>query len=178
MLLRLEGESLVRRAARRALGAGLSPIVVVLGHDAERVRGELSDLNPEFVLNQDFTGPTSGSLHLGLKHLSPGIGAVTVMLADMVLVSERMLAQMMVTLASGDAPLVASRYAGVTAPPFLFRRELFDELLSASGDGVGRAVVQRHLDEALFIDWPAELLTDIDTPEDLAAAEALVTRLA
>ena len=41
MLLQLEGESLLRRAARRALAAGLSPVVVVLGHEADRARAEL-----------------------------------------------------------------------------------------------------------------------------------------
>jgi len=40
MLLALEGESLIRRAAKRALGR-LSPVVVVIGHEAERLRAEL-----------------------------------------------------------------------------------------------------------------------------------------
>ena len=44
MLLELEGESLIRRATKRALGAGLSPVVVVIGHEAERLRAELRDL--------------------------------------------------------------------------------------------------------------------------------------
>ncbi|PYP68410.1 MAG: hypothetical protein DMD36_12870 [Gemmatimonadetes bacterium] len=71
MLLRLEGESLVHRAARRAAGAGLAPVVVVLGAEAERVRAELADLPCDLALNPDFTGPTSGSLHRGLERIPP-----------------------------------------------------------------------------------------------------------
>src|SRR6266566_6270594 len=44
MLLQLEGESLLRRAARRAVAAGLSPVIVVLGHEVDRARAELKGL--------------------------------------------------------------------------------------------------------------------------------------
>src|SRR5690349_14280912 len=63
MLLELDGESLIRRAAKRALAAGLSPLVVVLGHEVDRLRAELKDLPLVFAVNPDYTGPTSGSLH-------------------------------------------------------------------------------------------------------------------
>ena len=45
LLFQLEGESLLRRAARTALEAGLAPVVVVLGHQAERCEEELCGLD-------------------------------------------------------------------------------------------------------------------------------------
>src|SRR6266516_284852 len=78
MLLVLEGESLIRRAAKRALGAGLSPVVVVIGHEADRLRAELKDLPVEFAVNPAYTGPTSGSLHQGLNVLSADVDAVEI----------------------------------------------------------------------------------------------------
>src|SRR2546425_430854 len=75
MLLVLEGESLIRRAAKRALGAGLSPVVVVIGHEADRLRAELKDLPVEFAVNPAYTGPTSGSLHQGLNALGADFAA-------------------------------------------------------------------------------------------------------
>ena len=51
MLLELDGESLIRRAAKRALAAGLSPLVVVVGHEAGRLRAELKDLPLVFAVN-------------------------------------------------------------------------------------------------------------------------------
>src|SRR5881628_3376255 len=133
MLLALEGETLVRRAARRALAAGLSPVVVVVGHEPERVRAELVGLACESVVNPDFD-------------------AAVVMLADMVLVTEQMLSALV---AAGQgkgggsaAPLVVSRYGDVTAPPLLFHRALFPELLAWTGEGCGKTVVRAHLAEA------------------------------
>jgi molybdenum cofactor cytidylyltransferase len=173
MLLQLEGESLLRRAARRALVAGLSPVVVVLGHDIEQARAELAGLDCKVAVNPDPTGPTSGSLHKGLERLGPQVAAAVVILADMVLVSDQMLATLVERAGQTTRPLVVSRYGDVTAPPLLFRRELFGELMSWTGEGCGKAVVERHRDEALFVDWPQAALTDVDTPEDFEVAQAL-----
>src|SRR3989454_598190 len=155
MLLALEGESLIRRAPR-----------------AERLRAELRDLPVEFAVNPAYTGPTSGSLHQGLNVLSADVDAVVVMLGDMVRVSAETLAMLVAAARGTEAPLVVSRYGDVTAPPLLFRRALFGELLSWTGEGCGKAVVQAHKREAMYVDRPVTLLTDVDTPEDFAAAIA------
>src|SRR5881296_3216767 len=172
MLLELEGESLVRRAAQRALAARLSPVVVVIGHEADRLRAELKGLPLELAVNPDYTGPTSGSLHQGLNALGPDVDAVVVMLGDMVRVSAETLAMLVAAARGTEAPLVVSRYGDVTAPPLLFRRVLFPELLAWTGEGCGKAVVQAHSREAMYVDRPVALLVDVDTPEDFAAATA------
>lgn len=169
MLLELDGETLVRRAATRALAAGLSPLVVVVGHEGERVQAELKDLPVEFAVNPDYTGPTSGSLHRGLNHLGADVDAAVVMLGDMVRVTEQTLALLVAAARGTDALLVVSRYGDVTAPPLLFRRALFPELLAWTGEGCGKAVVQAHKHEAMYVDRPVALLADVDTPEDFEA---------
>jgi molybdenum cofactor cytidylyltransferase len=171
MLLELAGEPLVRRAARRALAAGLSPVVVVLGHEADRARAALAGLPVEITVNPDFTGPTSGSLHAGLDVLGADVEAVVVLLADMVHVTAAALAELVTRTRSSDAPLVVSRYGDVTAPPLLFRRALFGELLAWTGEGCGKVVVQAHKHEALYVDRSAAVLLDVDTPEDFQAAQ-------
>jgi len=171
MLLELEGEPLVRRAARRALAAGLSPVVVVVGHEADRARDALRGLPVEIGVNPEFTGPTSASLHAGLELLGQDVDAAVVLLGDMVHVGEAALAELVTRACTSDAPLVVSRYGDVTAPPLLFRRALFGELLAWTGEGCGKAVVQAHKHEALYVDWPAGVLVDVDTPEDFQAAQ-------
>ena len=171
MLLELEGEPLVRRAARRALTAGLSPVVVVLGHEADRARAVLADLPVEIALNPNFTGPTSTSLHAGLDRLGRDVDAAVVLLGDMVHVSEAALAELVSRARTSDAPLVVSRYGDVTAPPLLFRRLLFGELRAWTGEGCGKAVVQAHQHEALYVDRGPEMLEDVDTPEDFQKAQ-------
>ena len=169
MLLELEGEPLVRRAARRALTAGLSPVVVVLGHEADRARAVLGDLPVDLALNPNFTGPTSTSLHAGLDLLGQDVDAAVVLLGDMVHVGEAALAELVTRACTSDAPLIVSRYGDVTAPPLLFRRALFAELVAWTGEGCGKTVVKAHSHEALCVDRPVALLADVDTPEDFEA---------
>lgn len=171
MLLALDGEPLVRRQAARARAAGLDPLVVVLGHQAEAVRDALAGLDCVFTLTADPMGPTSGSLHAGLHAMPPDVHAAVVMLGDMPRVSTAMLVALLDADRGTNAPLVVSRYGddGVLAPPLLFRRALWPELLAWHGEGCGKAVVNAHRDEAALLDWPADALQDIDTPADYEA---------
>ena len=171
MLLELEGEPLVRRAVRRALTAGLSPVVVVLGHEADRARAVLADLPVEIALNPNFTGPTSTSLHAGLDLLGQDVDAAVVLLGDMVYVGEADLAELVTRACTSDAPLIVSRYGDVTAPPLLFRRALFAELVAWTGEGCGKTVVKAHSHEALYVDRGPEMLADVDTAADFQKAQ-------
>ena len=173
MLEVVQGESVVRRAVRTAIDAHLAPVIVVLGHQADVVQAELRDLDCITVINPDFTGPTSTSVHAGLGALADDVGAAVIILADMVLVSSGMLSSLVAHASASHAPLVASRYGTVQAPPLLVTRPLFGELLAYHGDGVGRVVMQQHRAEAVFVVWPEVLLTDIDTPDDLRTVHAL-----
>jgi molybdenum cofactor cytidylyltransferase len=169
LLLPLAGEPLVRRACRRALAAGLHPLVVVVGHESERVRAALAGLDCCFAYNPDLGGTMSGSLHRGLEALPVDADGAVIMLADMVNVTENMLRAVALAAQTSAALLVSSRYGHTLAPPVLFRRALFAELLASAGEGCGKAVVERQREHALYVDWPPDALRDVDTPEEFAA---------
>lgn len=172
LLLPVDGEPMLRGTVRRALDAGLAPVVVVVGHDAEGARAALAGLDVRFAESPDPTGPTSASLHAGLRALDDGPtagDAVVVLLADMPHVSCAMLRALVDAAGRDDAPLHVSRYGDVRAPPLLFRRALWPELLAWHGDGCGKAVVRAHLAEAVLHDWPVHALQDVDTPADYEA---------
>ena len=166
MLLDVDGVPMVRRTAMIASAARCAPVVLVVGHDAARVRDAVDGIPCEFVVNADFTGPTSTSLHAGLLALDDTVDATIVLLADMVRVSALMVRALIDSACNTDAPLAVSRYGDVLAPPLLFRRALWPELLAWHGEGCGKAVVKAHQHEAMMHDWPAHALRDIDTPDD------------
>lgn len=169
LLLEIEGEPMVRRTVRRALDTGCSPVVVVTGHERARVEGALVGLDVVFVPSPDPTGPTSASLHAGLGAMSANCEAAVVMLADMVQVSASMVRALMAAAAASPAPLVVSQYGDVNAPPLLFRRSLWPELLAWTGEGCGKQVVNAHRAEAVMLEWPEAALQDVDTPADYEA---------
>ena len=168
LLLELAGETVLRRAARRALVGGLSPLLVVLGHEAERAAGELAGLSCQVVINPEYRQGINSSLKRGIAAVPDGAGAAMVMLADMPLVTAEMIAGLVARYRAGTAPLVISDYAGVNAPPMLYDRSLFGEILAMTGEGCGRQVVKRHLQEAEVLVWSPEALADIDVPADYA----------
>lgn len=172
LLLELAGETLLRRSARRALAAGLDPVLVVLGHDAERAGSELSGLSCRAVVNADHARGMNTSLGVGLGAVPGEAVAAVVALADMPLVTADMLAELVRRYRASTAPLVVSDYGGTVAPPVLYDRALFRELQGLEGDGCGRRAVERHRGEALAVPWPAEALVDLDEPADYERVRA------
>ena len=110
MLLFLDGETLVRRAARAALAAGLAPVIVVLGHESERVRVELVDLPVVPVVNPRHGEGVRTSLQEGVA-AARGAGALVVVLADMPFVTASMIETVVARHRETGAPLVVSRQA-------------------------------------------------------------------
>lgn len=173
MLLELDGEPLVRRAVNMAAAAGLTPVICVVGFEADRVRDALDGAPCQVVVNPDYMGPSSRSFHAGLRALPADVGTAVVILPDMVHVTADMVRALVASSAATAAPLVVSRYGEVTAPPILFRRSLFPELIAWEGEGCGKPVVKAHAHEAVQLDWPERMLHDLDRPEDLERLQAV-----
>jgi len=173
LLLEVGGKPLVRRVVRTALEAGLEPVVVVVGHQAGRVRKALDRLGCRIVDNPHYRGGMTTSLRAGVAALPEEAPAAVMILADMPRVTAGMLAGLTAAHAANPARkplLVLSDYGGVLAPPTLFDRALFPELLALPDDRCPRSVVKRHRDTAAVLRWPAAALADLDRPEDLPAA--------
>lgn len=169
LLLELDGESVLRGTAKRLLAGGVSPLVVVLGHQADLTARELAGLPHEWGLNPHYEQGINSSLKAGILAAQElGAQAALVMLADMPFVTAEMIAAMIARYRESQAPLVISDYEGVNAPPMVYDQSLFLELLAMEGEGCGRQVVKRHKAEAEVLPWPASALRDLDVPADYA----------
>jgi molybdenum cofactor cytidylyltransferase len=174
LLLPIGGEAVVRRAVRAALEADLDPVVVVLGHEAERVRAELYGLPCLAVVNPEHARGVGTSLRAGLAEVSAAAraGAVVVLLADMPFVTASSIRRVVESYRTSRAPLVLSRYGEVDAPPTLYDRSLFPELLALAEGHCGKRVVRRHAHEAAVVPSSVDALRDIDVAADYESARA------
>jgi len=178
LLLDLGGETVVHRAVRNATEAGLDPVVVVLGHDAGRVQVELFGLRCRCVVNPQHAEGVRTSLQLGVREVAADAHALVVVLADMPFVTAAMIRAVAERHRETGASLVISQYgdarggAPVDAPPILYDRSLFSELLSMTGERCAKRVVGRHRGEASILCWPEQSLRDIDVAEDYEYALA------
>lgn len=172
LLLDLGGESLVRRAVRAAFSAGVDQVVVVLGHEEPRVRAELDGLPCTPVVNPDHAEGAGTSVRTGVRHVAAEADAIVVVLADMPFVTAEMIAALVQRYRETGAPVVASHYGDVQAPPTLYDQALFEELLSIPGERGAKEVVQRYESETIVVAWPESALRDIDVPADYESARA------
>jgi molybdenum cofactor cytidylyltransferase len=166
LLLEVEGEPLVRRVVRAACSAGLDRVVVVLGHEDTLVRAQLGGLGCETVVNPDHARGAGTSVQAGVRHVAATASAVVIVLADMPRVTAAMIAALAERHRRTGAPVVFSRYGDTQAPPTLYHRALFGELLAIDDDRGGKSVVVRHQAEAEAVVWPESALQDIDSPSD------------
>ena len=172
LLLELGGETLVRRAVRAAGAAGVDDVVVVLGHDEARVRAELAGLACTPVVNPEHAEGAGTSVRAGIRRLAGEADATVFVLADMPFVTGGMIATLVQRYRQTRPLLVVSRYGDVQAPPTLYDRALFDELLRIPGERSAKDVVLRHEREAVVVSWPESARRDIDVPADYEGARA------
>ena len=168
--LQYRGESLLRRAALAALGAGCRPVVVVTGANAELSRRELDGLDVREVLNPLWETGMASSVRAGVKGLM-GAGAdaeaAVLLLCDQPHVTAEIVSGLVEAHRATGSPVVASAYAGGFGVPALFGRALFGELARLEGAAGAKQVIKRHAAEAHFLPFPGGEV-DVDTPDDFS----------
>jgi CTP:molybdopterin cytidylyltransferase MocA len=171
MLLPMDGGTLLSLVSRALLDGGLATVVVVLGHDAERVRRESGlpeDGRLRVVVNEDWASGMASSLRAGLDACAEAEAALVALGDQAGITANRV--QHIVSAWRPGGSLVLPVHEGRAGHPVLFGRRLFGELRALQGDVGGRDVVLRHLQEADRVE--AEPLADLDTAEDLRRHQA------
>lgn len=164
------GKPLVLHAVEAAAGAGLDPIIVVTGHQSERLRQALASTSVQFIENEEWQQGQSASMKLGLKQLPPPVEAVVFLLADMPLVGPDLVARLVEKHRQSLAPIVAPRAGERYGNPVLFDRRTFDALMAVSGDTGGKAIFPQF--EVASLEADRSALVDVDTQADWEALDS------
>lgn len=163
------GKALVRHAAEAALKAGLDPVIVVTGHQADAVANALRELPVRFVHNPSFENGLSTSLKKGIESLPADCAGAMVLLGDMPGVTSELAKRVAAAFdpAKGRSIAIATAQ-GERGHPVLWGRQFFPELMQLSGDQGARGLMAAHGDSIIeVVAGDAGPLTDIDTPEAL-----------
>lgn len=172
LLLPLGGEALVRRIVRHVSQAGFDDVLVVVGHEHDKVVAALQGLNMRHVVNPEYETGMGSSFRAAVASM-PDSAAAMFALADQPLLAPDDYRRLLEAYHADPVGIVSVRYGEITAPPHLFDRRYFAEL--ARLEHGARPVLQRHKDDTIILRFPPELLLDVDTPEDYERAKALVS---
>ncbi|MGD0419420.1 MAG: molybdopterin-binding/glycosyltransferase family 2 protein [Xanthobacteraceae bacterium] len=174
LLAEISGRPLVRIVVEQALASRARPVIVVTGHQRERVEGALSGLPVQFVHNQDFADGLGSSLRAGIAALPARADGVIVCLGDMPQVDAAIIDRLVGAIDPDKGALIAvPTIDGKRGNPVVWSRRFFHELMAVEGD-IGARHLIGHYSEAV-IEVPltgTAALTDIDTPEALEAVRA------
>lgn len=166
-LLPYRDETLIRRAARVALGSICNRVAVVIGSHAEEIRRELEDLPLTLVENRRWQSGMSSSIRAGLEEMTStdDPDGVVIMLCDQPFVTAEVLNSLVTAHHETHKAIVASTYGTTTGVPAFFSRKLFPALMSLSADEGARRIIAAHPEDVATVTF-AEGAIDIDTPAD------------
>jgi len=166
----LDGEPIIRRVVRAAVSSSARPVIVVVGDQADRVTAALAGLDVQLVRNPDFAQGMSTSLRAGIAAAGAARGALIV-LGDMPMITAAHLDALITAVGdAGDDAILVPTCERKRGNPVLWPQHDFAEIAALTGDVGARALLERHADRVRLVplDDPA-ILTDVDTPEALAA---------
>jgi len=169
LLLPFGNEPLVRRTVRQLLDAGFGEVLVIVGSEHEQVLAALAGLPVRHAINAEYETGMGSSFRTAIEHLDKSDAAMFA-LADQPFVTAKEYRALLDVYRQHAPAIVSVRYGDVTAPPHLFGRVLFPELAQLQHGA--RCVLKRHREQTFVLDFPAELLLDIDTPEDYERARS------
>lgn len=167
-LLEIEGGTFIEKIVSALKAAQVDKVIVVLGHNAEALRGRIEHLPAEILVNPDYKQGQLSSLQVAVRHLQPeaDCDAMLVHLVDHPYVDAKLVKLMIEKFYAGRPSIVVPRHGDKRGHPVIFSRELFKELLAAPLDQGAKAVVNAHRSDTLEIATEDEGITvDIDTPE-------------
>jgi len=174
LVAELAGKPLLRHAVEAALASQAAGVYVVTGHERERAEAALAGLGVTLLHNPDYAAGLSTSLHRGLAALPAGIDGAVVLLGDMPQVSAAVIDRLLAAFdpLEGRA-LVVPTFQGKRGNPLLFARRFFAEVQAIKGDQGARQLLGEYPELVAEVELGDDaVLTDIDTPEALAAARA------
>jgi molybdenum cofactor cytidylyltransferase len=171
LLIGIDGKPMVRHVAEAVQASQARPIIVVTGHQRDKVEAALSGLGiARFVFNPDYAKGLSTSLKQGIAALPKGTEAAVVCLGDMPKVAAGEIDRLIAAFnpVEGRAICVPTR-RGKRGNPVLLASRLFQELANVSGDIGARDLIAAHPELVAEVEMEGDgILLDIDTPQALA----------
>lgn len=167
-LLEYQGRTFLEAILGNLRDAGISRVVVVLGHHADRISNAVRLEGAEMVINADYRLGQTSSLQTGLRALdSSGVAGVMLCLVDHPMASAGVMRQLQDAFRQMGAPVVIPVHQERRGHPVLISRALFKELLALDPAQGANTVIHKYRNAAYLAEVDdAGVLLDIDEPGD------------
>jgi molybdenum cofactor cytidylyltransferase len=178
LIAEIGGKPLVRIAAEQALASRVSPVIVVTGHEREKVEEALDGLPVRLVHNPDYADGLGTSLKAGIAAVPEDADAAIVCLGDMPQVDSALIDKLLAAFDPEKGALVVTpSIDGRRGNPVVWSRRFFNDLMQIQGDIGARHLIGNYAEAVVEVPVAGEAaLIDVDTPESLTAVKAEIER--
>jgi len=173
-LIRVEGQTLIRRLRDAMAAMGVARIVAVTGYHAEAIEAELALMASapplEVVRNPSPEAGQQSSVRIGVQTLGANFDLIVVALADQPSVRSEELSELISAFRHRPAGtrVVLPMVDGQRGNPVVFSGELIALLLAGGLKGGLRGYIDEHPEEVhRFVTGNPNFTLDLDTREDV-----------
>lgn len=171
-LLPVGGKAMLLRILEQALGSPLAKVVLVLGHEAERVKealGEaLGDPRLEVVVNSHYAEGMASSIRSGLMRVQGEFPSFMLLFGDQPFLDASTMEFLLRAFWASGKQICVPLARGKRGHPVIFGSRFYPHLMALRGDVGGRGILEAHPEEVLQVEVPyPDALLDVDTQEDL-----------
>lgn len=149
--------------------AGISDMLIVLGHRADDVRPILERQDIPWTINEHYDQGMFSSIQTGVKNINPDSKAFFLHPVDIPLVRPETLSRIIGIRSKKKASICYPCHEGRRGHPPLISTALIPAILAFDESGGMRALLSSYNEDALNVDCnDPGILKDFDTPEDFA----------
>jgi molybdenum cofactor cytidylyltransferase len=143
---------------------------VVLGHEAEKIGGQLQGKQVRLVQNPDYRDGLSTSVRVGVRAVSPQVEGIMIYLADQPLLEPADLNYIIKAFALAkqvSKSIVVPLFRGQRGNPVILNSSYREVILEVVGDVGCKRVIKRYPDKVFGVEMETDhVVRDVDNIDD------------
>ena len=170
LLLAFRGKPLIAQAVDTLLESEVDEVIVVLGHEAKKVKEQLEGRQVRFVENPNYREGMSTSIRAGLGAVPSEAAAIMIYLADQPLLEHEDVNRLIRAFAEArerNRSIVVPFFRGQRGNPVILDSSYKEAILDVVGDVGCKRVIKRNPDKVLVVEMETDhVVRDVDRMED------------
>ena len=170
LLLPIGGEVLILKFVKSVCASDIDDVLVVVGHEAEKIKDILQGQPVRFVANPRYLVGMTTSIQSGVRAVSPESDGLLICLSDMPFAETSDFNCLIHAFNDFRLPesslIVVPVFQEKRGNPVLFSREFREKILQHKGEGC-RGILLEYPKSVMEVSMENDnLFRDVDTPED------------
>lgn len=171
-LLPFGNSTIIETVIDNLLGSKLNEVIVVVGHEAEKVQAHIQHKPVKIAFNSDYQEGMVTSAQCGVRSISASADAFAMTLVDLPLITPDLVNLVIDTYVQAEGGIAVPSYNNRRGHPVIFDRRYAADILALGEESGGvRSLFKKYAGDIHYMTVDTDrVLTDIDYRTDYEAA--------